>query len=209
MKKILLSVLSLILVLTFTLPLASCKDKINSEPPKIDDIRERLVYLIEESKELNVVFFGKGLPVYVRESEIADRKMVYFSNSSGNYDRVTEQSEYKTPEAIKIAAEKVYSKDYLSAIYESAFDGVMTGSTSAYVRFYDSSDGFMQNTNATVFKLEERIYDYSTMQLVEPSNADYINVEINSYTLSDKKINKVYLSFIYENGNWYLDSPSY
>ena len=103
----------------------------------------------------------------------------------------------------------MYSKDYLSAIYESAFDGVMTGSTSAYVRFYDSSDGFMQNTNATVFKLEERIYDYSTMQLVEPSNADYINVEINSYTLSDKKINKVYLSFIYENGNWYLDSPSY
>ena len=209
MKRILLSVLSLILILTFTIPFTSCKAKLESDPPKLEDIRERLIYLIEESKELNVIFFGKGLPVYEHDSEISNRKMLYFGNNTGNYERVTENSEYQTPEAIKLAAEKVYSKNYTSALYESAFDGVMTGSTSAYVRFYDSVDGFMQNKNATEFKVEERIYDYSTLKLIEPSNADYINVEIESYSLSDKNIKKIYLSFIYENGNWYLDSPSY
>lgn len=209
MKRIFLSFLSFIIFVSFTISFTSCENKLESEPPALEDIRERLIYLIEESKELNVVFFGKGLPIYVRESEIAERKMVYYTINSGNYDRVNDHSEFKTPEAIKISAEKVYSKDYTSAIYESAFDGIMTGSTSAYVRFYDSADGFMQNTNATDFKIEERIYDYSTLKIIEPSNADYINVEIDSYTLSDKEIEKVYLSFTYENGGWYLDSPSY
>ena len=209
MKRIFLSVLSLIIIISFSVPFTSCENKLESQPPELEDIRERLIYLIEESKELNVIFFGKGLPVYIRDSEISNRKKVYYYNSFGNYDIVTEHSEYQTPEAIKMAAEKVYSKEYTSAIYESAFDGIMTGSASAYVRFYDSADGFMQNTNATDFKLEERIYDYSTMKLIDPSNADYINVEIDSYTLSDNEVKKIYLSFIYENENWYLDSPSY
>ena len=207
MKRIFLSALSLMLIFILIIPMQSCKTQ--SEPPELDEVRERLIYLIEESKELNVLFFGNGLPVYRRESDISERKMVYFTDTYGRFDRIMENSEFQSPEAIKLKAEQVYSADYASDIYESAFDGIMTGSSSAYIRFYDNSGSFLQNTDATVFKIKERIYDYSSMKIIEPSTADYINLEINSYTVSDPTIRKIYLSFVYENNNWYLDSPSY
>jgi hypothetical protein len=77
------------------------------------------------------------------------------------------------------------------------------------VRFYDNGEWLYQNTNATDFGLSERIYDYSTMKIVEPSVADYVNVSVESYSLSDPTVREVFLSFVYENGNWYLDSPTY
>lgn len=208
MKRIFLSALSFALIFVLVIPMNSCKAP-QSEPPQLDDVRERLIYLIEESKELNVLFFGEGLPVYDRESEISERKMVYFTDSYGSFDRVMENAEFQSPDAIKLKAEQIYSADYVSGIYESAFDGIMTGSASAYIRFYDNGEAFLQNTDATVFNIEERIYDYSSMKIVAPSTADYINLEINSYTLSDPSVKKIYMSFIYENENWYLDSASY
>jgi hypothetical protein len=175
----------------------------------IDDVKERFVYLIEESKELNVVFFGKGLPVYRRDSSISDKKMVYFIDELPGYDRVEENSAFFSIDEIKNAAELVFSKGYLSELYETAFDGIVLGDGGAYIRFYDNGEWFYQNANATEFNLSERIYDYSTMSVVEPSNAEYVNVSIDSYSLADPTVRKVYLSFIYENGNWYLDSPTY
>ena len=51
-------------VLFFTsLSLVSC----STPPPEIDDIRERIIYLLEESQEINSIFWGEGLPVYERD----------------------------------------------------------------------------------------------------------------------------------------------
>lgn len=47
------------------------------------------------------------------------------------------------------------------------------------------------------------------MKMIDPSSADYINVSVESYSLADNVRRVVYLSFAYENGNWYLDSPTY
>ena len=135
--------------------------------------------------------------------------MVYFVDKESGYDRVMENSAFLSIDEMKMASEKVFSSDYLSELYESAFDGIMTGDTSAYVRFYDNGEWLYQNTNATDFGLSERIYDYSTMKIVEPSTGDYVNVLIESYSLGDPTVREVSLSFVYENGNWYLDSPTY
>jgi hypothetical protein len=177
--------------------------------PDISEVKERFVYLIEESKELNVVFFGTGLPVYRRGDAISDRKMVYFDDELTGYDRVMENTDYLTIDEIKASAELVFSEDYLSDFYESAFDGIMTGSSSAYVRFYDDTDWLYQNVNATVFALSERIYDYSTMNIIDPSSDTYVNISVESYSLADPTRRTVYLSFVFENGNWFLDTPSY
>ncbi len=205
-KRILAGIFALVLGICTVLSLASCQE---STAPELDDVKERLVYLIEESKELNVIFFGKGLPVYRRDSAIADRKTVYMSDSINGYDRLNENSEYISIEAIKYAAEGIYSEDYMSAVYEGAFDGILTGNTGAYIRFYDDGNYLYQNTSLYDFKINERIYDYSTMEIVAPSSSDYINVTVETYSLGESKRKTVTLSFTFEDGNWYLDAPTY
>ena len=205
-KKIIAGILSLLFILSATLSMSSCSGK----APEIDGVSERFVYLIEESKELNVIFFGTGLPVYRRDSELSKRQMVYFNDKVSGYDKVMlENSEYLNIEDMKEAAEKIFSDEYLSELYESAFDGIMISDTNAYVRFYDNTEWLYQNMNAGEFSLSERIYDYSTMEIVNPSNSKYVTVSIESYTLSDPTRKTVNLSFVYENGNWFLDSPTY
>ena len=204
-KYLFLRIVILSLVLITILSSVSCAGKVH----ELDEVKERFVYLIEESKKLNTLFFGTGLPVYRRDDLISERKIIYMTDEYAGYNRVTEQSPYLSVDEMKRACEQIYSEDYRSDLYESAFDGVMTGDSTAYVRFYDDGEWLYQNINATDFKLSERIYDYSTMQIIEPYAADYINVSIESYTLADPTKRTVYLSFIYENGNWYLDSPTY
>ena len=209
MKKVISVILTLILVSTLAFSMQSCKSVMFSDPPELSEVRERFIYLIEESKELNTVLFGEGLPVYRDGEELAERKMVYYNNNTGNYYLVNEKSRFLTVDSIKLSIEKIYSKEYSADIYESAFDGIMTGAASAYVRFYDNGNKLCQNKNASVFNITERIYDYSSMTMVEPSSGDYVNIEIDSYTVDDPTVQRLKLSFVFQNNNWYLDSPSY
>ena len=205
-KRIFTGFICLVLLMSTVMSLYSCS---TSNPPELDDVKERLVYLIEESKELNVIYFGAGLPVYRRESAISDRKMVYFAESLGGYDHITEESDFITIDAIKEKSESVYSENYLTDVYEGAFDGILTGNTGAYLRFYDDGQNLYQNTTLHDFQVNERIYDYSTMEIVKPSSADYINVTVESYSIASSERQTINLSFTFERGNWYLDSPTY
>ncbi|MBO5945429.1 MAG: hypothetical protein J6Q69_02365 [Clostridia bacterium] len=204
-KRIFRSALLIFIVLSMLISLCSCK-----KLPELDnDLRDRFINLIEDSKELNTIFFGAGLPVYYKDNEYSERLGVYYNDEMLGYYRVNENSSYITIDAIKEAAEKVYSKEYLSALYETAFDGVMTGNDSAYLRFYDDGEWLYQNILANDFEICERIYDYSTMKIVKPSSDSYINITIESYTLKNAERIEITLSFVYENGSWFLDCPTY
>ena len=205
-KRILASVLALVMCFCSVAALSSCQ---NSNAPELDDVKERLVYLIEESKELNVIFFGVGLPVFRRESALSDRKMIYVSDNLSGYDRLSENSQHVTIDSIKYAAEQVYSEEYLAAVYESAFDGILTNNDGAYLRLYDDGNYLYQNTDLYGFTVNERIYDYSTMEIIAPSSADYINVTVESYSVGNSERITITLSFTFERGNWYLDCPTY
>lgn len=204
MKRI-ISLLLAVFVLISVFVLSSC----SGSAPKLEDVKERFIYLIENSKELNTVYFGKGLPVYDRDGTLAKEKGVYYNDELTAYNKVMERSKCLSIDEIKARSMEIYSSEYLSALYETAFDGVMTGSSSAYLRFYESDDWLYENIYATDFEFSERIYDYSSMQIVKPSNNEYINIIIDSYTLKDREIKSVSLTFVYENDNWYLDSPTY
>lgn len=204
MKRI-ISLLLAVFVLISVFVLSSC----SGSAPKLENVKERFIYLIENSKELNTVYFGKGLPVYDRDGTLAKEKGVYYNDELTAYNKVMERSKCLSIDEIKARSMEIYSSEYLSALYETAFDGVMTGSSSAYLRFYESDDWLYENIYATDFEFSERIYDYSSMQIVKPSNNEYINIIIDSYTLKDREIKSVSLTFVYENDNWYLDSPTY
>lgn len=205
MKKRAISFFVALMLLVSAVMLSSC----SSDAPELERVKDRFIYLIEESKEFNVIFFGKGLPVYKRDSTLAEEKGVYYVDEYTSYDEIMKNAGYISIDQIKMAAEKIYSENYLSSLYESAFDGVMVGSGSAYLRFYETDSNFYQNSYATDFELSERIYDYSTMQIVDPSDSEYVNVSIDSYTVDNRKVETVYLTFVNERGNWYIDSPTY
>lgn len=203
MKKSFISIVLVLLIVV--LGMSSC----SGSAPKIDEVRDRIVYLIEGSKEINILFFGSGLPIYRRDGLIETELGVYYDDEYTAYNKVMENTRFKGIDDMKKAAERVYSENYLDAIYETAFEGYMTGSSSAYMRFLETSDWMYQSISATDFDLSERIFDYSSMEIVKPSNGEYMNVTIDSYSLRDKKVKTITLSFIYERGNWYLDSPTY
>ena len=204
MKRIIVICLIIITLLSTT-SLISCSRR----APELEDVRERFIYLIENSKKVNMIFFGSGLPVYDREGVIATEKGIYYNDELPAYNRVMEMSSYLTVEEMKQLSNEIYSTEYMAALYETAFEGVMTGSTSAYLRFLETSNWIYQNRYATDYKLSDRIYDYSTMEIVKPSNGEYVNITIESYTLEDRTRKTVLLTFVYERGNWYLDSPTY
>ncbi len=205
MKKRILSAVLIIMMLFVSLCIQSCA----GNAPELDEVRDRFIWLIENSKEINVLFFGEGLPTYEREALLSDELGIYYDDVNTTYDKVMELTRYKSSDEMRSAAERVYSEAYLSAIYETAFEGYLTGSTSAYLRFYEESDWMYQNIYAPDYDLSERIYDYSSIELIKPSNGDYVNITIDTYTLADRNIRTISLSFAYERGNWYLDSPTY
>jgi hypothetical protein len=206
MKKILAAFMLVILLMTVALSASSC----SQNAPKLEDVKDRMVYLIEGSREINVLFFGKGLPVYDRESILTEEIGVYYNDNYTSYNRVLENSGYLGTDQMKEYAEKIYSEEYLKAIYETAFDGFMTGNSSAYIRILETDEWLYLNREATDFNLSERVYDYSTIEIVTPSSDKYINITIESYSIDNPtKREKISLGFTFERGNWYLDTPTY
>lgn len=263
MKKILTLMLAAeMLALTLT----SCGAK-----PDIEEVRPRIIELIEASYEINDIFFGDGLDkvdygaeydkiideyapkLAEAEKELAAAESEYHAymnntaakkeeelaaleqaiedaerevekntymftreefiaqyDTGGVYTMVV-SDEYVTVEDIKAAAEKVYSKSYLMSIYETMFVGyIEDGLTDMiYARYYDGNEGLMMLKESEVWVTAKRIYDYDTMKIVRPSNAKEITVTMDSHLEGSDEVLNVRLSFVKQDGEWYLDSPSY
>lgn len=199
--------LSLMMIFTAVLPLSSCAAK----PPKLEDIYDRLVEVIENSHEINVVLFGAGLPVYPRDS--AEDKLLhrYYGVADDGREFVSIYAKYAGIEHIKEAAAEVYSEAYRYSLFETLFTGFasdMVANSILPARYSEDEQWLYQNKNVEPLISDVRVYDYASMKIVTPSRGDYIIVEINSYTESYPEWTTIDLTFVYENNNWYLDGPS-
>ncbi len=146
----------------------------------------------------------------------------YSEKDPENYDYVSVGSEFISIDAIKIAAEKVYSKDYLeSSVYESLFMGAVSanGNLSAlsarYIEYADAESGdstpvLMQSNTYKPLVSETRIFDFSTARVVKPGSKKLANIEVEAYLESkpDERIT-VRVSMALVDGVWYLDSGTY
>lgn len=263
MKKI----ISLFLVLSLTvLTLSSCGSK-----PDIEDVKPRIIELIEASYEINDIFFGDGLDrvdyeaeyqkiidsyaegLAKAEQELLEAEQAYHAMMYATYEKTEEEiaaakkriedaekevkkntymftkeefiaqydtdltyiavrsDKYVTVNDIKDAAEKVYSASYLMSIYETMFVGYMeNGMTDMiHARYYDGVDGLMILKDADVWVTAKRIYDYDSMKIVRPSNGKQITVEMDTHLEDESEHLTVRLSFVLQDGEWYLNSPSY
>ena len=201
----------LILLILVTVIMSSCCDASREPAPDIDEVYDRLVQVIEASHEVNVLLFGAGLPVYPRgdaEDLLVHR---YYGVTDNGQQFVTPYAKYASIAEMQTAIAAVYSTEYRESLYESLFTGYAADEMSVVMPARFSEDDKFLYMSRYVSPLVEgvRVYDYASMQIVEYSHASRLRVAIRSYTEDHPEEWKtVYLSFVYENGDWYLDSPS-
>lgn len=196
MKKM-LGFAAIALVAVAILSLASCRT-----PLKIseDEAFEALKTLIPASYDINVIFFGEGLP----HDGDAD------SDGKTQYVKVN-SDEYLSVKDIKNAAEKVYSKSYLDGVYVAAFEGVTAESsdgsldTSVSPRYRDIGGELMVNISAPVKKIRGRLELVSSS--VKKRTPDYVTVTVVCRGDDGEITFDAYLTK--QAGEWLLDSPTY
>ncbi len=177
--------------------------------PELYTVKDRFVYLIEGSKQVNEIFFGAGLPVYVRDSDIESQNNVYIGESNRGYEQVMELSPYVTIDEMKTQAQYYYSSAYCDQLFERCFEGVLHEGVTV-LDYAMLNEKLYQSTAREELVKREKIYLYDTMEIVRPSSDEYVNVEIQAYYEDEpRNVFTEKISFAYEEGNWYLDTPTY
>ena len=205
MKKIYIKLIFVAVLSLVTVFLAACQTK----PPAIETVKDEFKSLIEASFEINDILFGEGLPVYARDGS-DEEKAIYVGMVSAldNYEMVNEESKYHTADAIKAAADLVYSPEYIEPVYSMTFDGFADEELGITTAKYLEWDGRLYKSMLyDSFNVVKRTYNYDTMKIIKPSNGEYVNIEIESELNGEKKT--IHLSFLKTANGWRLDSPTY
>ena len=198
-------------IVSLLLSFAGCANR----APKLDEIYDRVIELVETSYELNEVFYGEGLPYYDRtlsvyESLYSDYTTVGYTK---DYNIVSSNAKYHSIEEIKQAAQKVYSKSLLEeSVYPSVFDGLMvsdagSGAHYAAARYIeDNKDLYILIEKEDAFHPTPLVYDYSTMKIIRPSNAEQVLVTMNAWEEDQPdRVFEMRLILINEDGIWLLN----
>ena len=92
-----------------------------------------------------------------------------------------------------------------------AVDSV-SGLSARYIEYADENGTvslMMSNTYEPLVR-EVRQFDFSTAQIVKPSNGSYVNITVDTYLPSDpSNILTIRVSLILQDGVWMLDSGTY
>ena len=206
-----------VLLLAAVLLLASMLTACQSEPPALADVRDEFITLIEASYAINDIFFGEGLPSHDRDGEYAKESNMYYSLVGYDaYEYVAENSPFFFVEDIRDAAAAVYSEVYLEDISTMAFTGYADADSGVVTTArYLEVDGVLLkyaygDTDSFNILPGHRRYDFSTMEMVEPSFGDSVNIRLDSYLLEEPDtIRSITLRFVLEKDGWRLDTPTY
>ena len=187
----------------------------------------------EAGKGESIYTDSEGNFYYPIEFDESQYEYVYGTDSDEHYDYVRVDCPYQDIESIQALAESVYTESYLKGanwkegdlgyggVYAAMFDGFTMGTEIVYARYRidDSIDGFylLKSNEFEPYFTEHKTYDYSTMKIVSPSKAELVNVEITAngryidYENFEVKTgaHTVTLTFVFENGEWKLDTPTY
>lgn len=209
MKNVFSLLLALLLLCGGVMGMTACSG--GGEPPELEEVYDRIIQVVEASHEVNVLMFGAGLPVYPRgdaEDELVHR---YYGVNDDGREYVAPYAKFISVAQMESAISAVYSVQYRESLFETLFTGFADSGMTVTMpaRFQEDERYLYQSRYVDSLVEGVRVYDYASMEIAEGSNATRIRVSIPSYTESkpDEWVN-VTLSFVYENGDWYLDSPS-
>ena len=185
-----------------------------SAAPEIEDIYDRMVYLLESSQEVNALIYGCGVPVWEDDSEYVEFMHVYYGlDPARDYEIVMPNAKYLSVQQMKDEIEKIYSKEYLDeVIYRSIFDGYaiedgVGGSVIGVARYYEEGVYLWQSKDFKTFYTGMRVYDFSTMQVRSLGKTDRCVVTVDSW-LEDTpdQVENIEILIALQDGQWYLDN---
>jgi len=205
------SALSKSLILIMLASLVLCSLTSCSRPPELSTIRGEIESLITASQEINSILFGEGLDVDER-----------LESPYENYKCVSFETGFFSVADIKEAAEKVYTLDYLEPLYEVTFTGKYDSVAGSIIRArYMDSEGYLLKHLPESEKVDpeiekdpndilgdgDRVYDFSTIEIIKPSRADYVTFTIMSVKKGISE--KITLAIALTDAGWRLDYPTY
>ncbi len=200
--KCLSAVLALLLLFSL-ICFASCK---RSPPPTLEEIYDDAVDLIERSYAVNDLLFGYGLPVWEWESTYAETMHIYSTRPL--YEAVTPYATISTAARIKTLLSSVYSSAYVESLSATLFDGYAYEEGAMPAQLKEDDKGLHQHRTYAPLVTWQRIYDYSTMRVVD-GDAQTAVIVMDSYLENDPTPLAVELVLVLENGTWRLDTPTY
>ena len=176
-----------------------------SKPLKISDEEALMVLkdLVPKSYDINVIFFGEGLPAVDEAYKEEHSETAYF--------KVRDDAPYSSINDIKAAAEKVYSKRYLDGIYGGAFTGVATESSDGMVdasvspRYKEIGGKLMVDVSVAPKQIRGRLEVISAE--VTKKTPGYVIVSMTYSENGKQSVADAYLTL--ENDVWLLDGPTY
>ncbi len=206
-KRLIKAAILTLLVTAMAFCLCSCQGK----PPALEEVQDIYTELIEGSYEINGILFGASMATYSRDSEYAQKSGLYNNVPDGYYcyEFISDENKYQTEDEIRERALEIYSRDYISSVLDSCFNGFMdeAGEAAVQPKYLTYMGKLMLNTEYEVYVKTERRYDCSTMEIVKPSNGKIVNVQLDA--ADGETVEKVQLTFVLEDGQWRLDSPTY
>ncbi|MBE6541700.1 MAG: hypothetical protein E7672_04560 [Ruminococcaceae bacterium] len=212
MKKI-----NLILIFAAAIAvLTSCGSKY-----EIDEIRAITKDLVERSAEMNVIYFGEGLPTIDEEGEGVDEFIDSFGHNvkTVNYLPVSEESPYQNETELREATLEVFTEKYAEILFVRAFNGIshtieyqndssLNENVSVVYARYIEKDGVLTvrlDLEDEAMKLG-RVYDYENLKIVRESGN---NVTVEIPTEFEGRELDIELTIVKTDGGWRLDTPTY
>ncbi len=188
-----------------------------------------------EKGEGTPVYEDGGVCLYATSLTFEDDNKDLPASPPAGYDFVRADERCKSISDILNLAAAVYSEEYLRGITTTMFAAddkytTLSGLNAKYAEYEYTKGGILGTPEQTVKLLmranhksveplmdEQRTYDYSTMKLLRNSRKNFVTIEIQSYgpyaNLETGKVetgwSTVRLSFVRQNGEWRLDSPTY
>ena len=186
MKRI-VSILLTALLLVGTLCMVSCKRQSDEEAYEI------VCDLVERSYNLNVAYYGEGLP-YIEDEHI-----------DGNYYHVADDAPFRVRNDLLVETRAVFSERIASDLIKVYIEGTSSYGVVLYARYITGYDGFL-----TVYKDYDNIldkidkYDMSTLQITKNNRR-----QIRATVQNMDKTAEIEVVLVYEASGWRLDSPTY
>lgn len=183
-----------------------------------DDMRTVLAELLPKAEELNVIYFGEGLPM----TEDAEALNAFYNSfdtdiTSINYHPVDPACGYENEQQIREATLEVFTEAYSEYLFERAFSGISATydegtaeqrTETAVYAMYIEQNGIL---TARVDLAEEaltlgRVYDLDALE-IDHTRENYVVVTIP--TELDGRALDVDLKLVMTDDGWRLDSPTY
>lgn len=206
--KLRIRALLLTVLLTLGVLLSSCGGSGMSD----EEIRQIYRDLVQQSYELNDIYYGDGLPFVISESIMAYLTGVQEGTEGFrvSYMPVSEESPYKYEADIRAATAEVFSDSMCSYLYAVGFEGMSTNEdeTVAFARYIEQ-DGVL---TVRIDLAEEalpmgRTYDFDAMTVIA-DEASVIRASFPSYIDGEKSVD-VKITIVKTANGWRLDSPTY